>query len=835
MTLVLLESQWPRPQKAASTVRVSQPMSTTEADIPAMITTPSATPRTAAVSQQHHSAVRTTAPLKKGGSRRTTSRRRRSHRHRRSTRKPRTSSSSSNNNNNNIISNSINHHKKAQSLQQLQHQQQLIQRQLQLQQHQMSLAGLQMQNVLIPSSITIPLPGNSTTTTPSHRVSVTSTEEEEEGQSPPSLHTEDNEDEDAASHVGSVGTLDVTVSGLSSIGTIGMSSVIDNNNNNNNNNNNHAAEDDDNVSEASFFDQVVQQNQLKANNNSKKQNGKSKKAPKPQEQQQQQQQPQEEEEDLASQATSMGTIDATLNCGASSVGTIGTKLLDGMDEDDDDIDVDNPKDEEDDDDDESEASFFNNVVQRNQLDKETQKPTSQHRFPTSIQCRPPPRQVSVPTTTVAAATGNNNDDDDDDATGTASIATLEFSAIGSIGTTPSMSQGLEGSSSNHHHHHHHGQDDNDDDKKVDATCKVMMMTPSPPQRVLSIQSHVVSGYVGNKSATFPLQLLGLDVDVVNSVQFSNHTGYPGGWEGHVLKGDQLRQLLAGLQRNHLTHQINHVLTGYIGSESFLEAVVDVVQGIRNRQKTNRNHQPPQQQPQQQQPLRYVCDPVLGDDGKFYVPSELVQVYKQRVIPIADVVTPNQFETEQLTGISIASLPQARTACNALHAMGPSLVVITSLVLPDHPETLTVVASWQRQEKQEEQPDHNNNTSSPPSVWSISCPVLPGRFTGTGDLFAALLLAHTCTNAATTHKDNASVLDLPRALEQVVNTMYAVIERTHRYASSGVVVGDAVDKLDDNNDANSSGTATTRARELQLIQSKRDIECPPQRFRAVELK
>mmetsp|Transcript_4924 Transcript_4924/g.13799 ORF Transcript_4924/g.13799 Transcript_4924/m.13799 type:complete len:490 (-) Transcript_4924:65-1534(-) len=181
------------------------------------------------------------------------------------------------------------------------------------------------------------------------------------------------------------------------------------------------------------------------------------------EQQQQQQQPQEEEEDLASQATSMGTIDATLNCGASSVGTIGTKLLDGMDEDDDDIDVDNPKDEEDDDDDESEASFFNNVVQRNQLDKETQKPTSQHRFPTSIQCRPPPRQVSVPTTTVAAATGNNNDDDDDDATGTASIATLEFSAIGSIGTTPSMSQGLEGSSSNHHHHHHHrgGQDDED--------------------------------------------------------------------------------------------------------------------------------------------------------------------------------------------------------------------------------------------------------------------------------------------------------------------------------------------------------------------------------------
>ncbi|KAI2504631.1 Phosphomethylpyrimidine kinase [Fragilaria crotonensis] len=135
-------------------------------------------------------------------------------------------------------------------------------------------------------------------------------------------------------------------------------------------------------------------------------------------------------------------------------------------------------------------------------------------------------------------------------------------------------------------------------------------------RVLSIQSHVVSGYVGNKAAVFPLQLLGFDVDVVNSVHFSNHTGYPGGWTGEVLNGDQLRSILAGLDKNGLLHDVAHLLTGYIGSESFLTAVLEVLTTLRQHGK-----------------VRFVCDPVLGDAGQFYVPQELVQVYREKVIPL----------------------------------------------------------------------------------------------------------------------------------------------------------------------------------------------------------
>ena len=95
-------------------------------------------------------------------------------------------------------------------------------------------------------------------------------------------------------------------------------------------------------------------------------------------------------------------------------------------------------------------------------------------------------------------------------------------------------------------------------------------------RVLSIQSHVVSGYAGNKAAVFPLQLLGFDVDVINSVQFSNHTGYAKKWEGEVLNGTQLGSLLEGLERNDLLSRTDHLLTGYIGSESFLHGVLKVL-------------------------------------------------------------------------------------------------------------------------------------------------------------------------------------------------------------------------------------------------------------------
>ena len=139
------------------------------------------------------------------------------------------------------------------------------------------------------------------------------------------------------------------------------------------------------------------------------------------------------------------------------------------------------------------------------------------------------------------------------------------------------------------------------------------------RRVLSIQSHVVHGYVGNKCAAFPLQLLGFHVDPINSVQFSNHTGYCT-FRGAVLQGDELLNLIEGLKENDLLGGYSHVLTGYIGSSSFLEAVVRTLRTLREANPA----------------IEYYCDPVMGDNDELYVPQELVAIYRETVVPLATV-------------------------------------------------------------------------------------------------------------------------------------------------------------------------------------------------------
>lgn len=278
--------------------------------------------------------------------------------------------------------------------------------------------------------------------------------------------------------------------------------------------------------------------------------------------------------------------------------------------------------------------------------------------------------------------------------------------------------------------------------------------------------------VGNKAATFPLQLLGFEVDTIHSVQFSNHTGYENGFTGDRLDGTQLLNLIQGLERNHLLDPIGHLLTGYIGSASFLQAILDVVHTLRNRPDGSM--------------FRYVCDPVLGDKGVLYVPQELVALYRNMVIPVADVVTPNQFEAELLTNRTILSLEDARAACRDLHALGPHLVLLTSVELTEG--ELIVLAST------------TTKVDGVVEQWLVTCPVLPSHFTGTGDLCAALWLAHT-----------TSTTSIPAALEKVVNTMWAVLEHTSKY------VGE-----------------TAQSRELRLVSAKKWIENPPERFHAEAL-
>uniref|UniRef100_A0A8P4G8X6 pyridoxal kinase n=1 Tax=Dicentrarchus labrax TaxID=13489 RepID=A0A8P4G8X6_DICLA len=290
-------------------------------------------------------------------------------------------------------------------------------------------------------------------------------------------------------------------------------------------------------------------------------------------------------------------------------------------------------------------------------------------------------------------------------------------------------------------------------------------------RVLSIQSHVVRGYVGNKSASFPLQVLGFEVDSINSVQFSNHTGYSH-WKGQVLTADELHVLYEGIKLNNV-HQYDYVLTGYTRDTSFLEMVVDIVQELK---RANPN-------------LVYVCDPVLGDHGSMV---RLVPILCNRSLTIKtfSAFLHNVFVYRVSYCISLTDCLQVM---DLLHAMGPDTVVITSSDLPSRlGDRFLVSLGSQRHVR----PDGSRTTQRV----RIEVPKVDAVFVGTGDLFAAMLLAWTH------HYPN----DLKTACEKTFSVMHHVIQRTISYAHELAGPG---------------RRPSPPQLELRMVQSKADIEDP----------
>jgi len=289
--------------------------------------------------------------------------------------------------------------------------------------------------------------------------------------------------------------------------------------------------------------------------------------------------------------------------------------------------------------------------------------------------------------------------------------------------------------------------------------------------VLSVQSHVVHGHVGNKSAVFPLQILGFEVDAVNTVQFSNHTGYKGGFRGTRLTGEQLKDLMEGLRANGLPSGgkelgYSHLLVGYIGSASCVRELLNEVTRLKERNPG----------------IRCVIDPVMGDHGRLYVNEEVASLISKELVPHAGMLTPNQFELETLTGIKLDGYAAARAACEMLHARGVDTVVVSSLEpesVPGRPKDSVHLYASQRVQ----------GGSVTSRQYVVDQPVIDGVYVGTGDLLAALLLAAW----------ERFPHDLPSALESACSTMQAVLRRTLSERGPGG--------------------------ELSLVGSKADIETP----------
>ena len=230
--------------------------------------------------------------------------------------------------------------------------------------------------------------------------------------------------------------------------------------------------------------------------------------------------------------------------------------------------------------------------------------------------------------------------------------------------------------------------------------------------VLSIQSHVVYGHVGNSAVSFVLQRLGLEIWPINTVQFSNHTGYAD-WEGRVTPVDEVQALLQGLSRRNVLPHCEAVLTGYLGLPALGDAVLDAVAMAKTANKK----------------AVWCCDPVMGDEGRgFFVPPAMAEFFKKRALPLADFLTPNQFELEQISDVRVSDLDHLRLALKLLHSKGPRLICVTSARFADTPEqALDMVLSV------------------PDQIWRLRLPRLPLSPNGAGDVVAGLILYHALKN------------------------------------------------------------------------------------------
>jgi len=226
--------------------------------------------------------------------------------------------------------------------------------------------------------------------------------------------------------------------------------------------------------------------------------------------------------------------------------------------------------------------------------------------------------------------------------------------------------------------------------------------------VLSIQSHVAYGHVGNSSAVFPLQRLGHEVWPVHTVQFSNHTGY-GAWTGRVFDGQAVEEVVDGIDARGVLGSCDAVLSGYLGSADIGHAVVGTVARVRAANPA----------------AVYCCDPVIGDVGRgVFVRPGIAEFMRDTAVPAADVVTPNHYELDLLTGATTTTLDQVRDAVAALQATGPRVVLTTSLDVEDTPDDAVDLLA-----------------SEGGRHWRVRTPKLDVSVNGAGDAIAALFLAH----------------------------------------------------------------------------------------------
>ncbi len=271
-------------------------------------------------------------------------------------------------------------------------------------------------------------------------------------------------------------------------------------------------------------------------------------------------------------------------------------------------------------------------------------------------------------------------------------------------------------------------------------------------KILSIQSAVAYGHVGNSAAVFPLQRIGVEVLPVYTVNFSNHTGY-GAWRGPLIAPDDVREVVTGIEERGAFPAIDAVLSGYQGSEGIGDVIIDAVRRVKEANPR----------------AVYACDPVMGNakSGCFVAPAIPV-LLRERVVPVADIITPNQFELGFLTETEPDTIESTLASADLAREMGPRTVLVTSVERPDRePDTIEMMVV------------------DDSGAWIVQTPLLPMKANGSGDVTAALFTAHYLASgdpADALARTTSSVWDLLRTTHESGERELQLVESQEFYAN-----------------------------------------------------
>jgi pyridoxine kinase len=268
--------------------------------------------------------------------------------------------------------------------------------------------------------------------------------------------------------------------------------------------------------------------------------------------------------------------------------------------------------------------------------------------------------------------------------------------------------------------------------------------------ILSIQSHVAYGHVGNASAVFPMQRLGVEVWPIHTVQFSNHTGY-GDWKGRVFDGGMIDEVMEGIAERGVLPSCDGVLSGYMGSADIGHAIVSAVERVRAANPK----------------ASWCCDPVIGDVGRgVFVRPGIPEFMREQAVPAADIVTPNQFELELLTDSEVTTLADAQRAVASLRAAGPKVVLVTSLLTEDTPaDAIDLLAA-----------DGEGS-------FRVRTPKIDISVNGAGDAIAALFYVHYLRDGSAAS-----------ALAKAAGSIYGLLRRTKEAGSREILTVAAQDEF-----------------------------------------